>query len=211
MVNQIFIKTLTFLALAVFLNTTGFSQLSYQNYISHSQFKQKPSVSAFKDSIVDNKITPKQIMWRSIIIPGWGQITNKDYWKLPILYVGLGACVYSISYNYKYYDAYRDGYILRNDGDSTTIDDFDPLYNTGEVYTNTQLKYWRDYHRRNFELSVIVITAVYILNVLDAYVSGHLKDFDISDDLTLQMKLPEYNYNYVLNNHYISTGFVLKF
>jgi len=114
-------------------------------------------------------------------LPGLGQVYNRKYWKVPIVYAGLATSIYFVDFNTGYYQTYRDAYILRVDGDSSTIDDF-------PFYTETNIKDLMDYYHRNLELSYIATGVIYLLNILDATVDGHLFDFDIQDDLSLRFE-----------------------
>jgi hypothetical protein len=166
------------------------------------------------DSIPKKKhkyINPRASMYKSLILPGLGQAANRQYWKIPVLYAGFAVCVYSINFANTYYQDFKQAYIWRLDGDSTTIDKYDPLNLTSNElkYTPTQLKYARDYYRRNLELSVIVTAGVYLLNVIDAYVSAHLLNFDVTDDLSIQFSVPViYNYR---NANILMNGVTLRF
>ncbi len=132
--------------------------------------------SAFKQH------SAKKAAWLSVALPGLGQAYNKKYWKIPILYAGVAVLVYSINFNHKEYNIFKDAYNLRTDGDSTTIDKFYPLY------TLENLKEMKNYYRRNLEFSYIIAGAVYLLNIIDASVDAHLFDYDISDDLSLRIE-----------------------
>lgn len=123
----------------------------------------------------------------SAILPGAGQVYNKSYWKVPILYGGIAALVYYIDFNQKYYKTFKTAYLYRSDKDTNTVDAF-------PNYTNDDLLVRRDYYRRNRDLCYIVTGVVYVLNIIDAYVDAHLKDFDVSDDLSLHTR-PYFNLN----------------
>jgi hypothetical protein len=114
----------------------------------------------------------------SAIIPGTGQIYNKSYWKVPVIYAGFGVLVYFISFNNDNYQTFKKAYSYRIDGDSTTDDGY-------PNYTNDDLLVRRDYYRRNRDLCYVFVGVVYVLNIIDAYVDAHLKDFDVSDNLSL--------------------------
>ncbi|MFC2114276.1 DUF5683 domain-containing protein [Bacteroidota bacterium] len=140
----------------------------------------------------DNMKSPKGVLLRSAAIPGWGQIANGQYWKLPIVYAGLGACVYMISINNGWYKDFKEAYILRTDDNDNTIDQFDPDFGWSDYRfgLSSQLQNLRDSYRRNLELSVIAFSGVYLLNILDAYISAHLRDFDMSEDLSIRIHSP---------------------
>lgn len=114
----------------------------------------------------------------SAIVPGLGQVYNKKYWKLPIIYGGSAVLIYFISENNKEYKKFRQAIIYRNDKDSSTVDDF-------PRFTNEDLSVRKNYYRRNRDLSYIFTGLLYTLNILDAYVDSQLMNFDISDNLSL--------------------------
>ena len=142
----------------------------------------KGTTSAVSDTT--KKHSPTKALIMSAIIPGSGQFYNKKYWKIPIIYVGFGACAYSINFNHKYYIDYKNAFLYKTDGDSTTID----LYPT---YSSDIVLQYKNYYRRNLELSYIVGGLIYILNLIDASVDANLFDFDVSDDLSLNIQ-PKY-------------------
>ena len=123
---------------------------------------------------------PKRAGWMSAALPGLGQAYNKKYWKIPIIYAAFGATTYFLIKNQKDYVKYRDSYIARIDDDPNTVDEF-PLLSTDaiRIYKNI---YWK-----NRDLSIIILAAVYTLNILDAVVDAHFYTYDISDDLSLQI------------------------
>ena len=115
----------------------------------------------------------------SAVVPGAGQIYNKSYWKVPVLYGGFAALIYFIDFNNKNYRTFKSAYLFRTDADSTTIDNY-------PGYTDDDLLVRKDYYRRNRDFCYILAGVVYVLNIIDAYVDAHLKDFDVSDDLSLR-------------------------
>lgn len=125
--------------------------------------------------------SPKKAAIMSACLPGLGQVYNRKYWKVPVLYAGLGGVGYSIYFNNKYYQSFRKAYIARTDNLLETTDEY-------PRYSATNLLDLRNYYRHNLELSVIILSAVYILNIVDASVDAHLYDFDISDDLSLRVQ-----------------------
>ena len=129
--------------------------------------------------------SPGKALLMSAVIPGAGQIYNRKYWKVPILYGGFAACAYFINFNNKRYVTYRKAYLLRADGDSTTVDKFATLY------TESNLLDLKNYYRRNRDLTIIITAAVYVLNLLDSYVDAHLFHFNVNDDLSMKI-MPEY-------------------
>jgi hypothetical protein len=116
----------------------------------------------------------------STILPGAGQVYNRKYWKVPLVYAALGATAYYINYNNKNYKQYNDALIRRYDSD-----------NTNELFTeisNDNLRILSDGYRRNRDLSFAAATIVYVLNIIDAHVDAHLYTFNVSDDLSLKLE-----------------------
>lgn len=112
----------------------------------------------------------------STIIPGAGQVYNKKYWKVPIIYASLATSIYFINENQNKYTTYKNAYLQRLNGE---VDDYSELYN------NSQLITIMDYYERNRDVSYIITAAIYLLNIVDASVDAHLLDFDVSDELNL--------------------------
>ncbi len=126
--------------------------------------------------------SPKKAALLSAILPGAGQVYNKKYWKLPIIYAAAGGLVYSFQFNQSRYIKYRTAYKYRIDNDASTMDDYIGVYSDDNL--NTLQKY---YHRYR-DLTVLGFAAVYALNIIDASVDAHLFTFDVSDDLTLKVQ-----------------------
>ena len=120
-----------------------------------------------------------KIALQSAILPGLGQVSNHKYWKVPIIYGGFAALVYFIDFNNKNYKDYKTAYLYRNDNDSLTVDAF-PNFTTDDIRVR------KDYYRRNRDLSYILTAVLYSLNIIDAYVDAQLRNFDISEDLSLR-------------------------
>ena len=149
---------------------------------------------------------PLRATWLAVIVPGLGQIYNRSYWKLPIVYGGLMGCGFAISWNGEKYESYKQAYrdILTDAGNIST----DPTrsYNAilPEGYTiermggvgnyTSILKDKQNTYRRNRDISIVVSILVYALSIIDAYVDAQLFDFDISDDLSINIE-PQIYYN----------------
>ena len=131
-------------------------------------------------SVLQNKRANRAAL-SSALLPGAGQIMNKKYWKLPILYGGLGALVYFAGTNQQYYKDYKSAYAARIDTDPLTVDAYPRL-------SASDLQVRKDYYRRNRDLCYILGGVVYILNIVDAYVDSQLRDFDVSDQLSLSIR-----------------------
>lgn len=126
----------------------------------------------------------------SLICPGAGQVYNKSYWKVPIVIGGLTSMAYVIDWNNRGFQRFKTAYALRADfeknpgkyPDGVSHDEF------GGRYSASYLKNLRDAYRRNRDLSIILTIAVYAFQAIDAHVDAHLKDFDVSDDLTVSLE-----------------------
>lgn len=136
----------------------------------------------------------KRAMWLAIVIPGAGQIYNRKYWKLPIVYGGFLGCLYAIRWNNQMYNDYSQAYmdIMDNDPNTQSYNEFLHLGNT-ITPENTQryqdlFRRRKDYYRKYRDLSVFILIGVYALSVIDAYVDASLSEFDISKDLSLRVQ-----------------------
>lgn len=142
-------------------------------------------------------------LWMAMVLPGAGQIYNRKYWKLPIIYGGFVGCAYALTWNTKMYNDYSQAYqdIMSDNPNNDSYKDFIPPYvdieSNLEYYQNT-FKNAKDIYRRQRDLSIFAFIGVYLLSVIDAYVDAELSDFDISKDLSL--KLEPTLFNDVLRN-----------
>ena len=121
---------------------------------------------------------PKRAGMYSAIIPGAGQVYTKKYWKVPIIYAGLITSAYYFKENHDLYDLYKSTYLNRIDG--ITSDNLD--------YTDADLVTLTDHYRRNREVSALLFTLTYILNIVDASVSAHLFEYDVTEDISLHFQ-----------------------
>jgi len=143
----------------------------------------------------------KKSVWLGLVIPGAGQIYNRKYWKLPIIYGGFVGCAYALTWNGKMYKDYSQAYqdIMSNNPNNDSYMDFVGAGRTQEDILNN-LKYYqerfrkqKDLYRRQRDLSIFAFIGVYLLSVIDAYVDAELSDFDISKDLGLKLEPAIFN------------------
>ena len=134
---------------------------------------------------------PKVAAKRSALIPGWGQIYNKKYWKLPIVYGALGATGYVFFDNIKTYKEYKFAYAARikaQSGLPADSVDYNQLKDIYKVLSPGSIRTARDDFRRYVDYSALIFVLLWGLNVVDATVDAHLKGFDVSPDLSLHLK-----------------------
>lgn len=127
---------------------------------------------------------PRRAALLSAILPGAGQVYNKRWWKLPLVYGALGTALYFEVDNINQYHKLRDNYKWLVDGNPDT-NPTEPPYNQIDA---TAMKGYRDQWRRYVEFSSIVLGLAYLLQVTDAFVDAHLQSFDVSDDLSLRFQ-----------------------
>jgi hypothetical protein len=135
------------------------------------------------DSIREKEHSPTKATLMSLCLPGLGQVYNKKYWKVPVIYAGLGLMAYFIYTNGDQYMNFKCAYIESSYG------------NLHGAYSNLTLRYSKDellstreYYRRNLEISILLTALWYGLNILDATVDAHLYTFNISDNLTMKVE-----------------------
>lgn len=129
---------------------------------------------------------PKVATWLGFV-PGLGQVYNKKFWKLPIVYAGFAVTGYFAISNRNEYRKFADAYsckISEDPDDPATICE-DPL---AQKYTADALKSNRDYYRRNMELSFVIMGIWYILQILDATVDAHLHNWEVDENLSVRVQ-----------------------
>ena len=151
------------------------NKLQLKKHILIALFLTFSAICEAQESLV--KI-PKRAGMYSAIIPGAGQVYTKKYWKVPIIYAGLITSAYYFKENHDFYDLYKSTYLNRIDG--ITSDNLD--------YTDADLVTLTDHYRRNREVSALLFTLTYILNIVDASVSAHLFEYDVTEDISLHFQ-----------------------
>lgn len=131
-------------------------------------------------TVITRPHSPTKAAIFSAIVPGAGQVYNRKYWKVPIVYAGLGGFGYLLVQNQQLFAKYRDVLILRADSTFTGVDPYAHL-SDDQVYS------YRETVRRNRDLCFIGMFAIYVLNIVDASVDAHLFTFDVSEDLSLNV------------------------
>lgn len=180
---------LTLLLIIPASNTYSQSRLGY---MPRSMVSKPISLLRIADEDPPIDRGPRKATILSAVLPGAGQIYNKKYWKLPIIYGAMGALIYSIDFYQGESELYEKAYNYSIDGDSTTKPaslkpDFASL-------GSQAFKKERDAMRNNRDLSILILAGVYALQIIDANVDAHLKEFDVGDDLSMRIQ-PKFNYN----------------
>ncbi len=130
-----------------------------------------------------NPLAPSKAAFYSAVVPGLGQVYNKKYWKIPIIYAGMAAGIYFYKQQDDDYDRFRNAYKRRLAG--YTDDEFQGI--SDDRLINAQKS-----AQKNKSISLIVTVAFYLLNIVDANVDAHLRQYEVSEDLSLQ---PNFDYN----------------
>lgn len=150
--------------------------------------------------------SPLKATMLSVALPGLGQAYNGRYWKIPVIYAGFTGVWYAVNLNNNFYQRYRRSYFASVDGNPNTVSEFP------EFITPEQLRRGMNAFRRFLEISYITGAALYVLNVLDATVDAHLLDFDVSEELGMNLQptlIPGFHGEGNFNNTY--AGFRLTF
>ncbi len=194
------IRKLNFIAILL-LATSFFAQNSDAHII------QKENALVVEDTLKNNEeyqpLAPATAAFYSAVLSGLGQVYNKKYWKIPIIYGGMATGIYFYLKNDKEYDRFRDAYKNRLAG--FTDDEFwgdgdSPIVSTDRLIDAQKTA------QKNKDISIIVAAAFYLVNIIDANVDAHLRQFNVSDDLSLE---PTFEFNSI--NIKANYGLSLKY
>jgi hypothetical protein len=160
-----------------------------------------------------NPLAPSKAAFYSAVLPGLGQIYNKRYWKVPIVYAVIGTGVYAYTYNDDLYDRFRTAFKGRQAG--FTDDEF---YDINGDNTEGQdpdldiddLERQQENYQRDRDLALVITIAMYALNIIDANVDAHLKQFNIDEDLSMDVQ-PYLDLDPITNNPNYGIAFTIKF
>ena len=149
------------------------------------------------------KPNPQRALWLALVIPGAGQIYNRKFWKLPIIYGGFMGCIYALTWNNMMYKDYSQAYLDLMDDDPGTASYNKFLHLGKQIQTKADeerykkiFKSRKDKYRRWRDMSFFVMLGVYAFSIIDAYVDAELSQFDISKDLSLTVEpavMPNHN------------------
>lgn len=157
------------------ISTPGYCQQTPSKADTVSQ-KAKPAKE--KQDYSNLPKNPRKATLLSAVLPGAGQVYNNKAWKVPLLYAGFMTDIYFIGYNNKRYQTFREALFAFDEGDQSQF----PSLNRDALVRNV------DYWRQNRDLTIILLAAIYALNLIDANVDAHLSGFDISDDISMKIE-----------------------
>lgn len=177
--------------LIIFFFTLFFTS---QTVLSQTEAPLLISKDSVKTGTID-VLAPAKAAFYSALVPGMGQVYNKKYWKVPIIYAGLATSIYFYVDNNKKYNDFRNEYKDRLNGTSHYQDD-DPYFGPLD---NGRLIEGQKFYRRNRDLSAFITVAIYVLNIVDANVDAHLMQFNVNEKLTVRPDLYQNEINYKQN------------
>ena len=159
---------------------------------------------------------PTKATWLALVIPGGGQIYNRKYWKLPIIYGGFAGCAYALTWNNKMYKDYMQAYkdAALGNWEANSIHDLLPpgyLDRTPKTQITETLRKRKDTYRRYRDLSIFAFIGVYLISVIDAYVDAELSNFDITPDLSMWVEPAVINSQYSIGSSNKSVGVQCSF
>ena len=177
-------------------------------HVANAQNNELDFISAdtiYSKPVVLKTHSPHKATFYSAILPGLGQAYNKKYWKIPILYAGIGGIIYGLNFNTTNYNKYRRAYrdfLIQDPGNTSYLNDNVRPRGTKRdefeerLTTDSSLASWyenalenkRNYYKRYRDLSYVGLALVYVLNLVDASVDAHFKTFDVSNDLSMHFE-----------------------
>ncbi len=160
-----------------------------------------------------NPLAPSKAAFYSAILPGLGQVYNKRYWKVPIVYAAIGTGIYAYNFNNDEYNRFRDAFKRRRAG--FTDDEFYDINNSGIVpgspdISDQALQDAQERAQRDRDLALAITIGLYVLNIVDANVDAHLKQFNVDEDLAFDFK-PYIEYMPVSTDPHYGMALVIKF
>lgn len=160
--------------MAFFISVPSFSQNQSEVKVTEDQRKGKEDKPVFS-TLPKN---PRKATLLSAILPGAGQVYNNKAWKVPLIYAGFMTDIYFIGFNNKRYQTFRTALFAFDEGDKSQF----PSLNREALVRNV------DYWRQNRDMTILLLAAIYALNLIDANVDAHLSGFDISDDISMKIE-----------------------
>lgn len=171
------------------------------------------SVEDIRKTENTNPLAPSKAAFYSAVLPGLGQAYNRRYWKVPIVYAAIGTGIYAYSFNNGEYHRFRDAFKRRRAG--FTDDEFYDLNNSGVEpgnpdFSDQALQDAQERYQRDRDLALLITIGLYALNIIDANVDAHLKQFNVDDDLGLDIR-PYLEYNPITADPNYGLAVTVKF
>jgi len=168
--------------LFILLSSTIFAQETdtIESFAIPDSLSINPKYSPRIQRLINDPLTPSRAAFYSAIVPGLGQAYLGKAWKVPIIYAAIGASLYYYDVNNKEMNSYRTAYKRRLNGffDDEYLEKAIPI-------TTEQLLIGKDFHKNYRDIAIVLAAAAYMLNVLEANVSAHLLQFNVSEDLSV--------------------------
>jgi hypothetical protein len=160
-----------------------------------------------------NPLAPSKAAFYSAVLPGLGQIYNRRYWKVPIVYGAIGTGIYAYVYNDDLYDRFRSAFKRRRAG--FFDDEFYDVNGSGIVpgspdLSDEALQDAQERYQRDRDLALLITIGLYAFNIIDANVDAHLKQFNVDEDLSLDIK-PYLEYHPITSDPNYGIALTIKF
>lgn len=168
--------------ICIHINQAKAQVIAADSIVKNNELPDTPENSKYLDSIRHRRI--RRTILRSTFVPGWGQVTNKQFWKVPLVAAAVGLPVAVFFSNLSEYRGLRQSYIYKVDNDPSNDALIPERY---QPLSANSIKFYRDAFRQNVDYSALVFILGWGLNVVDAAVFANLKDFDVSDKLSLKI------------------------
>lgn len=186
---------------------------SIQTTLAEQGIVIKDSVSFKKNKQEFNALAPSKAAFYSAVLPGLGQIYNKRYWKVPLVFGAIGGSIYAYKWNNDNYQSFRTAFKRRQAG--FTDDEYYDINGDNEIGTEPDLdqddlEYQQERFQSDRDLWLVAAIGLYALNIVDANVDAHLKQFNIDDDLSIDFE-PYFDYNQVTNSPNYGMALIIKF
>lgn len=186
----------------LFLCLIVFHQAFSQEVSSETQNEVVDEIEYLHQGFKPLEFSPTKAGWRSAILPGWGQYYNRKYWKIPIVWVGVGTGIGFIAWNQKQYKRYRNAFEAELRGEKHEFSDIKG------IDLKTALGNKQDDRRRQRDYAIAITLGVYLLNIVDAVVDAHLYEGRKDSDLAISpiifsgFSAPEYSYKLGVSLNY---------
>jgi len=147
--------------------------------VSYSQEPDTTTAQETPADTLDNEYSPRKAALLSAAFPGMGQVYNNKIWKVPIVYVGVGVIYYAYDFNATYYEEYKTAFTRFTNGE---------IQEYKGITSKEGLKRAKDYYRRYRDMNILIMAGWYLVQIIDATVDAYMFNFDVSEDLSLNIR-----------------------